>query len=695
VELSLITEKSAWWIVVCLIFSLSVSILFYIRSKQTIQLSKTKSWILGTLRFLSLFIISILLLNPIIKTIQKEIKKPILIFAQDNSQSIIQGNDSTFIKTKYKDGVLSLLDELKRKFEVHAFEFGDEVTEGLTFSFNEEQTNIGQVFDLLKTQFYNQNIGALIIASDGINNRGSDPLESNNLSQPLIYTIGLGDTLPRCDISIKNMEYNKVVFKGNKFPVFVNVVANQLMDKNGVVKILSGNRTIDKQQFTIDQDHYFHKFTFLLNAEKTGKQPYQVQIEAIDGEENLLNNDQQLVVDVREDKLKILYLQESWHPDAAAFDQVLSAYPGYQFEIVDASDFKGKAEDYALIILHQLPSNEHNISSLLKKAMEHEIPLLFILGEKSSVAALNQLNVGISIQQINNGFDDVRPVLNPTFSVFTHSFDPTLPESFPPLRVPFGNYNTPPTSNILFYQQIGTIQTEKPLIFFASTGNEKTGFICGEGIWRWRISEYSATRAHELTNELILKTVQYLSLKNKKEQFKLEAPDVISENQNIVFNARLYNASHELINEPEINLELFDEQQHKFQYVFQKNNLDYVLNAGRKVAGSYTYKAATRIGDRELSKEGSIIVQKTRLELMNLQANHKMLFQLASLRQGTLVMPGHLEQLKELIENNKNISSFILSKKGFNDLINFKGLFVLVFLLLTAEWFLRKYWGTI
>ena len=323
-------------------------------------------------------------------------------------------------------------------------------------------------------------MGALVIASDGINNRGTDPLESATSSHIPIYTIGLGDTLARKDISIKSLEYNKTVFKGNKFPVFVNVVANQLKNQKGTIKVVSGNEIIDKQNFTIDQDHYFHKFSFLLDAKEKGNKEYKIQIDPIEGEDNQINNERSFIVEVREDKQKILFLQESWHPDAAAFDQVLSTYPGYQLEIVDAADFKGKPEDYALIILHQLPSNEYNASSVIKSAMKNEIPLLFILGEKSSVQALNQLKVGLNIEQINHGFDDVRPALNPSFSIFTHSFDPIITERFPPLHVPFGNYNTIPAGNVLFYQMVGNIQTEKPLIFFSGNGTEKTGFICGE-----------------------------------------------------------------------------------------------------------------------------------------------------------------------------------------------------------------------
>ena len=39
----------------------------------------------------------------------------------------------------------------------------------------------------------------------------------------------------------------------------------------------------------------------------------------------------------------------------------------------------------------------------------------------------------------------------------------------------------------------------------------------GEGLWKWRMQEYKVFSDHSITNELIIKTVQYLALKNKNE----------------------------------------------------------------------------------------------------------------------------------------------------------------------------------
>ena len=54
------------------------------------------------------------------------------------------------------------------------------------------------------------------LASDGMYNKGSNPLYSNNSSIP-IHVIGLGDTTILQDIRIANVKNNDIVFLGNSF----------------------------------------------------------------------------------------------------------------------------------------------------------------------------------------------------------------------------------------------------------------------------------------------------------------------------------------------------------------------------------------------------------------------------------------------------------------------------------------------
>ncbi|HQS04946.1 MAG TPA: hypothetical protein PLT16_04845, partial [Daejeonella sp.] len=85
--------------------------------------------------------------------------------------------------------------------------FAEEIKSGLDVKYDGSLTDISSVFKLIDDQFSNRNIGAVIIGTDGIYNRGSNPqYESKNLKAP-IYTIALGDTIAKRDLLISNVNY--------------------------------------------------------------------------------------------------------------------------------------------------------------------------------------------------------------------------------------------------------------------------------------------------------------------------------------------------------------------------------------------------------------------------------------------------------------------------------------------------------
>jgi len=79
----------------------------------------------------------------------------------------------------------------------------------------------------LDDRYVNQNIGAVILATDGLYNEGSDPQYESKNFKSIIYTVALGDTTPKRDLLIGNVNYNKTAFLGNDFEVEVLAEAYQ------------------------------------------------------------------------------------------------------------------------------------------------------------------------------------------------------------------------------------------------------------------------------------------------------------------------------------------------------------------------------------------------------------------------------------------------------------------------------------
>jgi hypothetical protein len=225
---------------------------------------------------------------------------------------------------------------------------------------------------------------------------------------------------------------------------------------------------------------------------------------------------------------------------------------------------------------------------------------------------------------------------------------------------------------------------------FNTEGDYKSGIFFGEGIWRWRFQDFAEHGNHNMFDELISKTVQYLSVKVDKSFFKITGKTIFLENQPIELNAEVYNESYELINEPEVTINITNYENKKFPFSFNKSTNAYILNAGIMPVGEYTYEAKTKVGDKLYLQRGEFSVNALQVELVNTIADHQMLYSLAKKHDGEMVYPTELEQLAENLNNRDDIKSVSYFQKKLNDLINVKALFFLLLFLLSAEWFIRK-----
>jgi hypothetical protein len=273
-------------------------------------------------------------------------------------------------------------------------------------------------------------------------------------------------------------------------------------------------------------------------------------------------------------------------------------------------------------------------------------------------------------------------------------------KAFPPLIAPFGNYRLAAGASVFAYQKIGSVSTQYPLIFFNQGLDNKLGMICGEGLWRWRTYDYMQHQNFDAFNELITRFVQYLSMKDDKKQFKVTLEknaeaggQVISENEPIIFDGELYNETYDLINTPDVTLTIRNEKGKEFPYVFSKTASAYSLNAGYFPAGNYSYTAAVKYNNKNLTEAGQFTVSPVQLEAIQTRADHQLLNLLSSKTGGKLFYPNQLGQLEKQLKSQETIKPVIYSSTKTESAINLKWLFFLIAGLLCFEWFVRKFNG--
>ena len=657
--------------------------------------------IMGVIRFVSVSIIAFLLLSPLIKSVTKSFDNPVILIVQDNSQSILLCNDSAYYRTEYIQSLNNLYHNLSENYDVKAFTFGEQFL-GLsedflsqTDFFSEKLTDFSSLFKDIENRYANRNVGALIIATDGIYNQGLDPLYAmNNIKFP-VYTLALGDTNLRKDVILSSVNYNKIAYLGNKFPVEVIIKANQLNGNRSKLSISRGGKVIFSKYIDFTDDNFVQSVLVEIEAEESGLQRYRVRLSSLEEEVSTDNNRVDMFIDILDTRQRILLLYDAPHPDVSALKQAIASNYHYQVEEYPAKDFFEPVSAYDLIILHQIPALNNPYPGILSKINNARVPVLFILSSGSGIASFNQLNTGLTINIQHANYNEAMPAINNDFVLFELPGETKqMLELAPPLIAPFGQYKLLPTTNVLLHQRIGKVTTETPLLLFNQEQDRRTGIIAGEGIWRWRLFNYSQSEDHQAFNALINRIIQYLSVREDKRYFRIISKNRFFENEALKLNAEVYNKSYELINAPDVELEILDVEHNRFSYAFGRKGKGYILDAGIFPVGSYSYTARVTVGDETYIEQGEFIVESMIIEKINTVANHNLLFNMARKGDGEMLFPQQMEQFNDLFQRRGDIKTITFSQKRYNELTNIIWVLIIIIGLLSVEWFIRKYLGS-
>lgn len=686
--MKIVFEYPTWFLIFCILAGLGYSFFLYRKDKRLEEVSLWIVRVMAAFRFLTVSILCFLLLSPLLKTINRTVEKPIIIVAQDNSESLVTGKDSSFFRKEYKQKLQTLIEKLGDKYEVRSYSFADKVKEmtGVdSLKYNEKLTDISDLFNEIETRYSNRNVGAVILATDGLYNRGSSPVYTSSKIKVPVYTIALGDTTIRKDLILSKVEHNHIAYLGNQFPVEVVLDAKRLKGKTSTLTVSKGGATLFSQVVNFSSDAYTSTIPVLLDAKEVGLQRYRVSLAPVAEEASASNNSKDIFVDVLDARQKILILADAPNPDIAAVKEALASSQNYEVESYTLDAFDKPLAKYNMVILHQLPSARTPAAKILSEINASNIPVWSFSG--ATALLKNDLKYSSGTNKTN----EVEPVLDENFPLFTISDDLRKAiKDFPAVTCPFGTYQADNNTNVLLYQRIGIVDTKTPLMLFNTVGENKVAVFTGEGIWKWRLQDYQSHNNHELFNEFVSKVVQYLSVKVDKSFFRIIAKNNFFENEAIELEAEVYNDSYELINQPEVTAVFTNAENKKFNFTFSKTSNAYRLNAGMMPVGEYKYDAQVKVGEKIYKQHGEFSVSALQVELTNTTADHQLLYSIAQKHGGEMIYPADMEKLSDKLNAREDIKSVSYSEKKLDDVIHLKWIFFLILALISAEWFMRK-----
>lgn len=692
-------QYPSWYIILCLALGLIYAFALYYKDLKFEDAPKWSKWLMGILRFLSVAGISILLLSPLVKSLSEDVKQPIVVIAEDNSQSIVANLSEEEIDNK-KEEINTIAAGLAEKYEVKRLVIGDQIRNSALDSFTSKVTNLSESIQFIYDNFGDQNLGAVILSSDGIYNEGKNPLYSNvNLTAPL-YVVAQGDTTIRKDVLIKNVFNNKIAYLGDKFSIQIDISAKNSTGNSTAVtvaKVEGGtSKRLKSEPIRIDKGNYFTTKEVILDANTVGLNKYRIAIAPIDGEVTNTNNYKDIFIEVLDARQKILLLAHAPHPDLSALKSLITTNKNYEVDIHFPEDRDLNMSKYDLVVMHNLPSDKFSMEVELANMNKRRTPRLFIVGAQTQLNGLNNVQENVKIAGNSTSLEDIQADVVTTFNSFTTNQEISGKlKTFPPLVAPFGQYTSPSGANVLLKQNIKKIPTDYPLLSFKDKDGFKTGVWVGEGIWKWRLFDYLQYNNYDVVTELVNKSVQYLSTKEDKRKFRVStAKNLYKENEQISFDAQLYNDNYEMVNDPDVFLTIINQDRKEFKYTYSRSNNFYTLNIGMLPAGNYSFIASTNYSGEAMEQKGSFSVQNIQLELYDLTARHNLLRALSEKYGGELLIAGSGSGITEKILSNTKIKPVVYQSTETKSVINFKWLFGLLLLLLSLEWFLRRYMGS-
>jgi hypothetical protein len=646
---------------------------------------------LFALRFTLITLLSFMLLSPLLRFVSRTVEKPVVLLLQDNSASILAAKGGEGFKVSWPAQLENLEKSLAENYEFRKYSFSEVLDDSFHLDYKGRETDLAHAYDALNTLYLNRNVGAVVVASDGIFNRGISPLYVKNDLQAPVFTVALGDTTVQRDLFISDLNHNQLSYLNNTFPVEVVLEARKLSGAATKVVIEKNGKVLESRDIRIDGNNWFQKLDFRFKAEETGIQRYKVSVVPVQGEFSTANNSREFFIEVLDSRQKILILADAPHPDVAALRFSMQQNENYEVETALASAFNGSLKPYSLVILHQFPSRNTSNPRIFTEIDAHQVPVLFIAGQNSNLQQFSQAQNVLQSNPSRGGFNDASPSLNRDFSLFTLDEEfMRLVNRLEPLQVPNASVKAATGASVLFQQKIGAVSTQFPLMAFSADPTQKRGVIFGEGIWRWRMQLYAETQSHSLFDAFVSRMVQYLSVRTERRNLRVVAKSSFQENEALRFEAEVYNQAYEMVNTPDVSLVITNSRKQKYPFLFSRSGNAYRLDAGLFPAGDYSYEATVNLGGKSYTYTGNFIVKPVVAELVQTRADHNLLRTWAERSGGKMLMPSQLSQLPGLLAQRESLKPVSHSEVRLEDFIHLRWVFFLLLALLSIEWFLRR-----
>jgi len=674
-----ITNLTILYIIASGILALFVALFQYIYKMKRNLIN----WSLATLRFVTVFSLLLLIINPKFDKNVIKVVKPILAVAVDNSQSI---------KYLNKDSLSKLATELilgnsglSEKYDIKTYSFGKQLNQNKFLNFNEKQTNITKAIQDIES-IHESQIAPIVLISDGNQTIGTNYGYASKAFKQAVFPLILGDSIFNTDLKILQINVNKYAYLNNKFPVeiFCSYLGNKTISTE--LTISSGNQTIHKELLEFSPEVNSRIITPLIKTTKVGQQAYQVSLKPIQNEKNKVNNLKYISLETIDEFSKVALISTISHPDIGALKTSIESNKQRLVDILKPEEFIATNESYGLVILYQ-PNTEFNNVFERTKKMNNNV--FIIGGSNTQWHFLNEIQSDFYLE-VTGQNESFQGKINLDFMNFNSTDYRFI--SHPPLTTEFGQVSIKTQYETLLYKSVNGVLTNEPLWFTYENNSSRNSVLLAENLWKWRMYSFQQNLNFVTFDSFIAKVIQYLDVKNQDNRLIVDYQSVYDGGQELEISAQYFNKNYELDSNANIEITFTNNKSgRQLEFPMITDSYSYKLDLSVLDAGAYSFEV--KVNKESLRKSGVIEILEFNIEQQFLNSDVSQLEQLSINTSTTMYFDSQINELiDQLLSENRFYSVQKITKKSVY-LLDITFMLFLLFSSLTTEWLIRKYKG--
>jgi hypothetical protein len=703
-------QLSSIWVALTL-FTLSVALAYF--SYHTPSLKTPHKYVLIALRTSALFLLSVLLLEPILAWQSDVSKKASLAIFIDQSESM-QLSDFGQKRSGLLPLVLDTLNKtLGEDILLKPLGFGSKIDPlpGDSLTFNDPATNFSLIPSFLERSSQMQSYQGAVVLSDGQMNQGEIPVHAaQSLSMP-IYSVLIGNDSQKQDLKISRILAPEKTYLQTPTSLNIIITHKGFENKRIQLSLYDGNTKLIQKNIILSAQEINETLT--LNPTKTGTRPLRVIIDRPKQDQNPENNSKSFSIKVLDNKQHLLLVSGYPEPDLSALHNTLSTNKQFKLSRLiqkNATTLTGDTEVLSAsnkpdaIILLGFPNTDTQKNLLTKLGRLINNPktgCFYWLTRQTDLSKLSWFKKPLPFQVSAQN----KPVVEDNFfalasdNLFLVPFALSLSSAHSKVlkkTPPFGLLpNILPHIKQTDMLWLAKTQTGEPQPFFWVTEQmgRKSAVISGDGLWRWRLN--AKVQIRELYQETFTAALDWLA-RNEALDLLTISPGSGRFDAALPVSLTAYAQNQQLVplNGAAITLDVKSkDSDFTKELVFSSRPEPgaYEANLGLLPQGRYTYKATARYNNALFAtSNGSFQVEPLMLEFQNPNTNPELLKELSNASGGKFYNASQLSVLIADIKSSPRFKPQVQEKSHTKELANQFPMLILILSLLSLEWLGRK-----